>query len=157
MHPGWMYAAATSAIDFNSDFEFEGTYDPTPNTLVDKHISRGCIDVDRTKKIDGDRSPSMIIRCVRPRAKLTLLGIGYIVGGMSLFAYALLNLGNAATIALALAWFALFVALQHRLIRCSRCKWPLLFVRRGRAIIPIGWIPEQCSKCGAHTAEHRAG
>jgi hypothetical protein len=85
-----------------------------------------------------------------------MLVLIYIVGGISLLGYALVKLSDAAFIVLALVWFASFVVLQFKLIRCSRCDWPLLLVRRGRTTIPIGWIPERCSKCGALTAKERA-
>lgn len=93
---------------------------------------------------------------MRAQTKLTLFGVAYLVGGLLVGGYALLHFSDAVAIAIALAWLALFGTLQFRLLRCHRCGWPLLLARRGRAVVPIGWIPERCAKCGAHT-EERAG
>lgn len=89
--------------------------------------------------------------------KLTLVGLLYVAGGVAVGAYALMSLPDKAVIAVLIAWFFLFVVLQFALFRCARCGWPLLLARRGRMILPIGWVPPMCCKCGAPTSRQRAG
>lgn len=90
---------------------------------------------------------------MRARVTLGFLGLLYVLGGLLVLGYALVNLSDGATVALALCWLALFVILLFRFVRCRRCRWPLLLARRGRSIIPIGWVPERCAKCGTPTSD----
>ena len=89
---------------------------------------------------------------MRPQAKLLSLGVCYLFGGVMLFAYGLMHLRDEVMISVALAWFVLFAILQFVLVRCNYCRWPLLLARKGRAIVPIGWVPAHCAKCGRRPA-----
>jgi hypothetical protein len=94
---------------------------------------------------------------MRANSKLFFFGVAYLVGGLGVFSYSMMHWPDSVTIVLALLWFATFAAAQFLLFRCSRCRWPLLLAKRGRAIVPIGWIPSQCYRCHANTQTRTEG